>query len=46
MSVIQAKIALNASQETMLSGGLQVENEAWIPCLLSDAWKGQLEKFQ
>jgi enoyl-CoA hydratase/carnithine racemase len=46
MSVIQAKIALNASQETMLSGGLQVENEAWIPCLLSDTWKGQLEKFQ
>ncbi|MGH8618436.1 MAG: enoyl-CoA hydratase/isomerase family protein [Burkholderiales bacterium] len=46
MSVIQAKIALNASQETMLSGGLQAENEAWIPCLLSDAWKGKLEKFQ
>ncbi len=46
MSVIQAKIALNASQETMLSGGLQVENEAWIPCLLSDTWKSKLEKFQ
>ena len=46
MSVIQAKVALNASQETMLSGGLQAENEAWLPCLLSDAWKGKLERFQ
>ena len=45
MSLIQAKIALNASQETMLSGGLQAENEAWLPCLLSDAWKGQVAKF-
>lgn len=45
MSLIQAKIALNASQETMLSAGLQAENEAWLPCLLSDAWKGQVAKF-
>ena len=44
-SVLQAKVALNASQETMLSGGLQVENEAWLACLLSDAWKGKLERF-
>lgn len=46
MSVIQAKIALNASLETMLSGGLQAENEAWMPCLLSDGWKKKIERFQ
>lgn len=45
MSVIQAKIALNASQETGLAAGLQFENEAWLSCLLSDAWKGKLERF-
>jgi len=45
MSLIQAKIALNASQETTLSTGLQAENEAWLPCLLSDAWKGQVARF-
>ena len=45
MSVIQAKVALNASQETLLAAGLQVENEAWLPCLLSDVWKGKLERF-
>ena len=43
--VIQAKLALNASQETLLSAGLQFENEAWLPCLLSDAWKGKLQRF-
>jgi len=31
IAVIQAKIAMNASQETMLSGGIQAENEAWLP---------------
>lgn len=41
MSVIQAKLALNASQETLLAAGLTFENEAWLPCLLSDAWKGK-----
>ncbi len=46
MAVIQAKIALNASQETMLSGGIQAENEAWLPCLLSDTWKAKLERFK
>jgi len=46
MSLIQAKLAINASQETMLSGGLQAENEAWIPCLLSDVWKEKLQRFQ
>ena len=45
-AVMQAKVALNASQETMLSGGIQVENEAWLPCLLSETWKSKLERFQ
>ena len=43
--VIQAKLAMNASQETLLAAGLQFENEAWLPCLLSDAWKGKLKAF-
>jgi hypothetical protein len=46
IAVIQAKIAMNASQETMLSGGMQAENEAWLPCLLSDTWKERLERFK
>jgi hypothetical protein len=46
IAVIQAKIAMNASQETMLSGGMQAENEAWLPCLLSDTWKEKLERFK
>jgi enoyl-CoA hydratase/carnithine racemase len=45
MSVIQAKIALNASQETGLAAGLQFENEAWLSCMLSDAWKSKIERF-
>ncbi len=46
IAVMQAKVALNASQETMLSGGLQAENEAWLPCMLSDTWKAKLEPFK
>ena len=46
IAVIQAKVALNASQETMLSGGLQAENEAWLPCLLSDTWKARVARFK
>ncbi|MCE2998438.1 MAG: enoyl-CoA hydratase/isomerase family protein [Betaproteobacteria bacterium] len=46
IAVIQAKVALNASQETMLSGGLQAENEAWLPCLLSDTWKAKVARFK
>jgi enoyl-CoA hydratase len=46
MSVVQAKIALNASQETMLSAGLQFENEAWLSCMLSDAWRSKIERFK
>ena len=45
MSVVQAKIAINASQETMLSAGLQFENEAWLSCMLSDAWRSKIERF-
>ncbi len=43
---MQAKVALNASQETMLSGGVQAENEAWLACMLSDTWKEKLERFK
>lgn len=46
IAVMQAKVALNASQETMLSGGIQAENEAWLPCMLSDTWKAKLERFK
>ena len=46
MSLIQAKLALNASQELALAAGLQAENEAWLPCLLSEAWQSKIEKFQ
>lgn len=46
IAVLQAKVALNASQETMLSGGIQAENEAWLPCMLSDTWKAKLERFR
>ena len=45
MSVIQAKIAVNASQETLLAAGLRFENEAWLSCMLSDAWKNKLKDF-
>ena len=45
MSVVQAKIALNASQETTLAAGLQFENEAWLSCMLSEAWRSKIEKF-
>jgi len=45
VSVIQAKIALNASQETTLAAGLRFENEAWLSCMLSDVWKSKLQNF-
>ena len=45
MSVIQAKIAVNASQETLLAAGLRFENEAWLSCMLSDEWKSKLKDF-
>lgn len=45
LSLVQAKLALNASQETTLAAGLQVEGEAWLVCLLSDEWKGRVRRF-
>jgi enoyl-CoA hydratase/carnithine racemase len=45
MSVIQAKVALNASQESFPSAGFQFETEAWMSCLLSDTWKGKIQRF-
>ena len=45
MSVVQAKIALNASQETTLAAGLQFENEAWLSCMLSEAWRSKISRF-
>jgi enoyl-CoA hydratase/carnithine racemase len=45
MSVVQAKIALNASQETTLSAGLQFENEAWLSCMLSEEWRSKISRF-
>jgi len=45
MSVMQAKIAINASQDIGISAGLRFENESWMSCMLSDVWKGKLEKF-
>lgn len=45
VAVTQAKIALNASQETLLNAGLNFENEAWLGCLLSDTWRDKLTRF-
>ena len=45
VAVTQAKIALNASQETELSAGLRFENEVWLGCLLSDLWRDKLTRF-
>jgi len=45
MSVVQAKIAINSSQETPLSAGLRFENEAWLSCMLSETWKEKLKDF-
>ncbi|MGA0032251.1 MAG: enoyl-CoA hydratase/isomerase family protein [Burkholderiales bacterium] len=46
IAVMQAKVAMNASQETMLSSGVQAENEAWLACMLSDTWKSKLDRFR
>lgn len=45
LSLIQAKLALNASQETTLAAGLQIENESWLSCILSGEWKSRLKRF-
>ena len=45
MSLILAKLSLNASQETTLCAGLQIENESWLSCMLSDEYRSKLERF-
>jgi enoyl-CoA hydratase/carnithine racemase len=45
MGVIQAKRAMNQSMETALSQGLRFDDEAWIVCMHSDAWKEKLGEF-
>mgnify|MGYP003344120258 CR=1 FL=1 len=45
MGVIQAKRAMNQSMETALSQGLRFDDEAWIACMHSDAWKEKLGEF-
>jgi len=43
--VIQAKSALNQSQEIGLTSGLRFDNEAWVGCMHSDEWKEKLGGF-
>ena len=45
VAVVQAKLAINTSQETLLSGGLKFESEAWMGCLLSEKWLDQVTEF-
>ena len=45
VAVIQAKSAMNQSQETPLNAGLRFDNEAWVGCMHSDEWKDKLGGF-
>ena len=45
IAVIQAKSALNQSQEIGLTSGLRFDNEAWVGCMHSDEWKEKLGGF-
>ena len=45
IALIQAKSALNQSQETGLTAGLRFDNEAWVGCMHSDEWKEKLGGF-
>ncbi len=45
IGVIQAKSALNQSQEVGLTAGLRFDNEAWVGCMHSDEWKEKLGGF-
>jgi enoyl-CoA hydratase/carnithine racemase len=45
IAVIQAKSALNQSQETGVTAGLRFDNEAWVGCMHSDEWKEKLAGF-
>ena len=45
IAVMQAKSAINQSQETPLTSGLRFDNEAWVGCMHSDEWKEKLGEF-
>ena len=45
IALIQAKSALNQSQETGITAGLRFDNEAWVGCMHSDEWKEKLGGF-
>jgi methylglutaconyl-CoA hydratase len=45
IAVMQAKSALNQSQEVALTAGLRFDNEAWVGCMHSDEWKEKLGGF-
>ena len=40
-----AAIGDDGEEETTLSAGLQFENEAWLSCMLSEAWRSKIERF-
>ncbi len=45
IGVIQAKAAINQSQETGITAGLRFDNQAWVGCMHSDEWKEKLGGF-
>jgi len=45
IAVMQAKLAINATQETGLAAGLVLETESWLSCMLSDEWKEKTQGF-
>ena len=45
IAVMQAKSAINQSQEVGLTPGLRFDNEAWVGCMHSDEWKEKLGGF-
>jgi enoyl-CoA hydratase/carnithine racemase len=44
-AVMQAKLAVNATQETGLAAGLVLENESWLSCMLDETWKEKTRGF-
>jgi methylglutaconyl-CoA hydratase len=45
IGVVQAKSAINQSQEVGITAGLRFDNEAWVGCMHSDEWKEKLGGF-
>lgn len=45
IAVMQAKLAMNATQETGLASGLVLETESWLSCMLSEEWKERTQGF-